>query len=563
MGEIPVGQAQGPGLFRSGPGYVLAALLVGLLLAAIALPRDPRRLSSPELTYLAAGQSLVHDFDLQFGNADRQRLGDLSRSVADLLLEPSSSSEGKRYGVAAVYPLILAPVVWLAPLRGPVFVNALFVLLIAVAAGGGLSRRLGRAAPALISVCLFASVMYRSVFLIRPTMLLAACVAMAIHLALSHEEPAAHGLEEVYRPAATPSRTGGRGLVIGALLGLVAIHHPLYLFLALPAATAVPSGRRRSGLAGLIVGLALVLIAGGLSSGLWGLSDRAQTGGSGSEHLQVTVGLTAWNLLYSAIGRNTGVVPYFLPLVALLGLWKGGSSRTVLVGTAVLGSLACVVVAPFNFFDGPAAIGSAWLIPWFVLLWFVPTQPMPRGWVAATVLLAVPFMYPTWLAPSGEPITTEGIYRHTAGRFHSLLPVETTQEFLPPGEVMGARLWIRSLSRRARVSGASRWLLEGGGWTELHLAVPTELAAVHLQFGPQAEARLEVQGADLGDMVLLPDGGVGFRLEKPRRKALHRMWWSQQRHFNYVLRFRMPMQEPRSQTLTITAIAADLELTRP
>ena len=128
---------------------------------------------------------------------------------------------------------------------------------------------------------------------------------------------------------------------------------------------------------------------------------------------------------------------------------------------------------------------------------------------------------------------------------------------------MGNRFWIRSLSREARVSGASRWLLEGEGWTVLQLAAPTELAAVHLQFGAQAAAQLEVQGADLGDMVLLADGGVGFRLENLERKALHPMWWSQERYFNYVLRFRMPMDEARPQTMTITAIAADLERTKP
>ena len=142
------------------------------------------------------------------------------------------------------------------------------------------------------------------------------------------------------------------------------------------------------------------------------------------------------------------------------------------------------------------------------------------------------------------------------------LPPETTQRALPPGEVMGNRFWIRSLNREARVSGASRWLLSGKGWVELHLAAPEELAALHLQFGPQAAAELEVEGAELGDMILLPDGGVGFRLERPRRRGLHPMWWSDERYHNYVVRFRMPMPEARSQTLSITAIAANLERAR-
>lgn len=563
MGEIPVEASLGRGLFRSVPGTILALLLAVLLLIAMACPRDPETLSATEITYLAAGQSLVRDLDLQFGESDRQRLGELLQSEENLLLGPSSSTEGLRYEVPAVYPFLLAPVVWLAPLRGPAVVNVLLVILAVVAAARRLDQRLGEAALALIAACLFASVMYRSVFLIGPTMLLAACVAIAMDLVLSHEEPAVHGIPEVYRPPETTPGSGGRGVVIGGLLGLVALHHPLYLLLAVPAVTAGSGQRRRAGQAGLILGLAAVLAAGAIKAGLWGLSVPELTSGLGGQQVQFSVGSTSWNLLYFAVGRNVGVLPYFLPLVALLGLWKGGSRRSVLVVTALVGSLAFLVLMPFNFFAGPAAVGSASLIPWFVLLWFVPTGPLPQGWLVATVLLAAPGMYPTWLAPNGEPVTANGVYRHAAGRFHYMLPLETTQEALPPGEVMGNRFWIRSLSREARVSGASRWLLEGEGWTVLQLAAPTELAAVHLQFGAQAAAQLEVQGADLGDMVLLPDGGVGFRLENLERKALHPMWWSQERYFNYVLRFRMPMEEARPQTMTITAIAADLERKKP
>lgn len=563
MGEVSVEDPHGISLFRSAPGYVLAVLLAVLLLAAVACPRDPEGLAAPEVTYLAAAQSLIADLDWQFGSLDRKRIGELPRSADDLLLRPSISSESPAYDVPAIYPVILAPFVWLAPLRGPVIANVLLLALAVVAATKSLGQRLGRAAVAMIAVCLFASVMYRSVFLISPTMLLVACVAIGFHLCLRHEEPAAHGLREVYRPPETTSSAGGRGVAIGGLLGLVAVHHPLYLFLALPAAVSAPAERRRSAMAGLISGLALVLFLSGLLDGLWGLSMSDLGEGFGGEKFQASIALTTWNLLYFAVGRNVGLLPYFLPLVALLGLWKGGSGRSVLVVTALLGSLAFLVLAPFNFFNGPAAIGNAWLIPWFVLLWFVPTRPLPRGWLVATVLLAAPAMYPTWLAPSVEPVTADGVYRHSSGRLHSFLPLETTQEPLPPGEVMGSRFWIRSLSLEARVSGASRWLLTGKGWSELHVAAPTELAAVHLQFGPQAEASLEVRGADLGDMVLLPDGGVGFRLENLRRKGLHSMWWSREQHFNYVLRFRMPMEEARAQTLTITAIAADLERTRP
>ena len=85
------------------------------------------------------------------------------------------------------------------------------------------------------------------------------------------------------------------------------------------------------------------------------------------------------------------------------------------------------------------------------------------------------------------------------------------------------------------------------------------LGSLYLQFGTQAEPELEVRGGELGEMVLLPSGGVGFRIENPRLRALHPMWWSTDRHYNYVLQIHMPMTEVRSQSLTITAVAEDME----
>ncbi len=562
MGEVPLGGPPAVGLFRTGPGYVLLALLAGLLLVSVACPRETSRLSPRELTHLTAGQSLIHDFDRRFDDRDRQRLGELGRDESDLLLASTGAPGAQSFAVPSPYSILLAPWVGLAPVRGSAILNAILIALAATLAAHSLGRRLGRAALALVAICLFASVLYRSVFLVTPSVFLAACVAGAFSLALRHEEPASHGMPEVYRPESSAPANAGRGLVVGALLGVVAVHHPLYLLLALPAGLVLGPERRQSARVGLVGGLVLVLLVFGLTSGLWDLSVNGILQGDGLQDLRVSIGATAWNLLYLLIGRNVGLLPYFLPLLALLGLWQGAAGRSSLVVTGVVGTLLFLVVSPFDFFAGPAAVGSATLVPWFVMLWFVPTRPLPRGWIVATLLLAAPGMLPTWLAPSVEPVTEQGVYRHASSRWHRYLPVETTQQALPPGEVMGNRFWIRSLSREARVSG-SRWLLEGGGWAVLHLATPTELAAIHLQFGPQAEADLEVQGADLGDMVLLPDGGVGFRLDHPRRKALHPMWFSPEKHFNYVVGFRMPMEEPRAQTLTLTAIAADLERQRP
>ena len=564
MGEVSLNRGHRLEVFRTTPGLVLGALLAVVIVTAAACQRDVKALTAPEMTCLLAAQSLARDFDLQFADEDRQRLESFSFAEEDLQLRRSPIDDGMMFDVPLAYPLVIAPLARLAPIRGPLVVNGLLMLLAALVASYRLSRRLGRAGLAVVALGLFASVMYRNVFLVQPTLMLAALVAAAFSLAFSHEEPAAHGLTEVYRPAESATGVGGRSVLAGLLLGVVATHHPVYLILTLPAAFALPDDRRKSGVVGLAAGVALILAASFLMGGFWSGSTGGLLTELGAELENLSVGLVSWNLLYLTVGRNTGLLPYFLPLVALLGLWQGGTRRSVLVVTAAVGILASLVLSPFNYFNGPAAVGNSWLIPWFVLLWFVPTRPLPRGWLMATVLIAVPAMYPTWLATHIEPITENGVFRQAAGPLHRWLPLETSQKELPPsGEAVGDRLWIRSLSNEAVVSGASRWRLKGAGWVEMQLATPVALEAVYLQFGSQAEPQLEIRGGVLGDMVLLADGGIGFRVEELSRKALHPMWWNPEKHHNYVVQLKMPMAEPRPQTLVVTAIAEDLDRAPP
>lgn len=562
MGMVPLDTEARFGIFRSTPGVVLVVLLTLMVLASVTFRRDVEQLSPGEQTYLLAAHSIAYDLDLQFSEADRTRSEGLSLPFDSISLRADAGHED-RFDVPIAYPLMIAPLVRIAPLRGALITNALFMGLAAVMIAYRLGRRLGQNALALVAICLFASVIYRSAFLIQPTALLMALIALAFSMVFRHEEPGAHGVEEVYRPAESPVGGGGRSLVVGILIGIVATHHPLFLLMALPAGVAIPERRRRTSLLGLAAGLGLVLLVSGLASGLLDGSS-ALMGDLAVRWEKVSVGAAAWNLLYLGVGRNTGLVLYSLPLLLLLGLWQGGTGRSVLILTALTGILAPIVLDPFNYYGGPAAVGNAWAIPWFVLFLFLPARPLPRGWLAATLLLAVPAMYPTWLAPGIEPVTPQGIYRHAAGRFHRWLPLETTQSELPPaGQGAGQRLWIRSLSLEAQVTGSNRWRLAGEGWSELQIATPTPLQAVHLQFGSQADPDLEIRGGDLGDTVLLPDGGIGFRVENLTRKALHPMWWSAERHENYVLQLYMPKAGSRSQTMVVTAIAEDVVPTQP
>lgn len=561
--DVVAVKPEGGGAFRSAPGVVLLVLLTLVLAAAAIRPRDPGQLSPREVSFLLASHSLAYDLDLRFAAEDEQRARNLDLS-RDALSVRQSAAGAVRFDVPVVYPLITAPWVRMAPLRGPVILNALLFGLAALVVAHRLERQLGRQAPAVISVCLFASVVYRNVFLLQPTGLLVALVALVLSLAFRHEEPARHGLEEVYRPAESPAGGVAVSLTVGLLIGLATSHHALYALLVLPIGLAIPARRRRRDLCVMVAGLGLVLLIVGLMRGGVRLDLQAVNLGVLDAWNDFSVGATIWNLLYLAVGRNTGLLPYALPLMLLFGLWRGGSGRSLLALTAIAGILGPVLLDPFNYYGGLAAVGNGWAVPWLVALLFLPTRPLPRGWLAGTILLAIPAMYPAWLAPGIEPVTANGTYRHASGWLHAWLPVETTQERLPPsGQASGQRLWIRSLSREAVVSGSNRWRLAGDGKAELQIATPTPLEAVYLQYGSEAEPELEVRGGELGDTVLLPDGGIGFRIEDLKRKALHPMWWSAERHHNYVLQLSMPEARSRSQTVVVTAIAEDVVRAQP
>ena len=241
MGTVPLGAEARFGVFRSTPGVVLVALLTLLIVASAALRRDVEQLSPRELSYLLAGHSIAYDFDVRFSESDRSRSEALSLPVESLLLRSVSGSED-RFDVPIAYPLVMAPFVRIAPLRGALIANAILLGLAAMMVAYRLGKHLGQNALALVAICLFASVIYRSAFLVQPASLLMALIALALSVVFRHEEPGTHGVEEVYRPAESPVGGGGRNLVVGVLIGIVATHHPLFFSWYMPAGWRFRSG---------------------------------------------------------------------------------------------------------------------------------------------------------------------------------------------------------------------------------------------------------------------------------------------------------------------------------
>jgi len=540
MGEVSL--SSGPAIWR-GPALVAAGLLLILVLVSASCERSVTDLAGSEISTYLQAESLGYDLDLEFDESDRLR--STTRFGEDSVEPrgtPGYESGRPRFDQPRTYTFLLAPFVRMAGPRGAAIFNALLLAAAAWVATRQLGRRLGSEAALVIVLFIFATVTYRTVFLIRPHAFLLTTVVCAMAMALRFEEPSVDQLREIYRSPPSLVNVVLTWTAVGLLTGVVATYHPLYLVLLLPFALKIPLGHRRWGLVALVAGTILVI--------LLDPPDFQSFAG-----LRFDVSLSTWNLIYLAAGRNMGFLPYFLPLVVAVG-WVGGKERrTSFWLSALIGAVGFALLEPFDLFDGPAAVGNGWLLPLTGALWFVPTRPVPRRWIWIVGLCSATAMVPTWSAPSIDLVTPEKTYRHASGWLNQWLPVETTQKDLPSGgEIMGRGLWVRSSSTAAEPTEGGRWHLKGDQRAELTIASPTAIGSLYLQFGSQAEPELEVRGGELGNMVLSPDGGIGFQIGDLDRRSLHPMWWSDEKHHVYVITIRMPQLEAvKTQTFTIRA----------
>jgi len=376
---------------------------------------------------------------------------------------------------------------------------------------------------------------------------------------------------------ARPGRVFLRFFLAGALLAVAGAFRPFYLALLLPAALAAFwEERRRPALLGLVAGaLAVLLVAalGQLASGgswsgyggerggfyprtgypevdfpasqwssvlrQWGNTSWLQEGGVDPSW---DPKLMAWNSLYFLAGRNVGVLPYFLPLLAgllALGRDRGRWALPLAVGVAALGFL---VLRPFNFYGGGGAIANRYFLPLYPAFWFLAGRPLSARWTVPVVALSGVFLYPLWLHPTAFPVGEDGRYRHVGAVAERLLPYETTQSHIPGGQDFAANgLWIKLLSHNLyRVEGTEELRLVGGTRGEVLVGSPEPLQALHLRFSVEAPTHLEVGGRDLRPTVFHPDGGITFEVPLPHARAVHPMWWTWNDYYLYDLDFRLP-----------------------
>jgi hypothetical protein len=361
----------------------------------------------------------------------------------------------------------------------------------------------------------------------------------------------------------------------GALVAIVTASRPPYAVLLLPFAVAAFRPRAGRQLAALLAGAALVgglaLVAQKASTGAWttyGTERRgfyAHTGypdvdfprvdwganlerfgmsmwtGSGevSTGLDVLPALWRWNALYALAGRHVGLLPYFLPLLLGFAGRPRGAARWALVVAVAAAVAGLLLVRPFNFWGGGAALANRYFLPLYPAFWFLPTRRASPLWPALAALLAAPFLLPLWSAPGAYLRSPDGGYRFVGPAARALLPYETTQNQLKPSgheDFLHNGLWVKSLSPAVAPAEEGRLLtLAPGDGGAVLVGSAAPLAGVEVLLRGAGGARVWV-----GEREVPAATGGRRRLAVAFGEPLarHPMWWAPERWWLYEVELR-------------------------
>lgn len=563
---------------------VLGSLLLATLIGCLVFDRTGRpSLVGDEATYAMQAASLAWDLDLAYTRKDYDRFVAQWGGPPDgVILQSGDGGAHITYGKPFLYALAVAPFVRVAPLRGALVANLLMLAAAAVLAARTLRQRCGALAPLAVAVFVFASVSFAYVYWVHADVFLLAATAAGYALAYGGDRTRPrHGApapQMFAGPAAERSgwHFAGRWCAVGVLLAVPVAFRPFYLALLLPPLLAVPAGRRRAGVAALAGG-ALALLAvtalvqhavGGGWSGYSGqrLGFYARTGypevqfpaarwndelkrwgntswvQEGAFEPIASARLWAWNTLYFLVGRDVGVLPYFLPLLLAAAAFRGYGGRWLIPLAVIAASFCFLLVRPFNFYGGGGAIANRYFLPLYAALWFIAARPLRLPHLALATALAAPFLLPLWRQPSAYPIGEDGRYRHVSEAARRLLPYETTQSSIPGGQDVDRHgLWVKLLDHDAwRAPDGNGFRMVGSGTAELLVGSPAPLPFLGVAMDRSAPARLDVDGLELHPSLLRPNGWEEFEVALRRTRAVHPMWWTHDDFYLYAVTLRLP-----------------------
>ncbi|HTG36984.1 MAG TPA: hypothetical protein VLB76_29055 [Thermoanaerobaculia bacterium] len=573
---------------------VLVLLLLATLIGAAQLDRAKLPLLGDEATYAMQASSLVHDLDLTYTRQDYDRfVANWGVPPEGLILQSRAGGDRLVYAKPPLYALALAPFAAVSPVRGPVVANALLLAAAALLAAASLRRRIGPAAPLWVAAWVYASVAFAYVFWGESDLFLFTAVAAGFALAYwenrwetrsSRDQPPA----QIYEGEDTvpPRAFLARWLGAGALLGTAAVYRPVYLVLLIPAflaAWGAPAARRGKAVAALALGalaiavlsMSIQWIAGGDPTGYGGQrqgiyareaypevaypaarwSERVVSGGNSSwlqaaaVRPELSLTLAGWNAVYALVGRNVGILPYFLPLFLGFLAFRGDRGRWAIPLAVVAAVLAFLVLRPFNFYGG-GPLGNRYFLPLYPALWFLAARPVRAAGAAwALAVLAFPFLEPLWRQPTAYPVAENGENRVVSDRARRWLPYETTQSSVPGQQVaIGNGIWVKLLNHNAWPSGNRGGLrVAGGSPVEMLLGSPKPLPAIDVELDRNGPSRLLVGANEIRPVLLEPNGSVVFEFPLGKARAVHPLWWGPGDYYLYELDLRLP----GAQTLPI------------
>lgn len=562
---------------------VLGLLLLATLVAALTFDREGRPgLVGDEATYAMQAASLAWDFDLVYTRADYDRFVEHWGGPPDgLILQKREGGSRLVYGKPFLYALVTAPFVRVAPVRGALVANALLLAGAAFLAARALRTRVGSAAPFYVAVFLFASVAFAYTFWVHVDTLLLATTAAGFALVYGGDRgsgergrrPLTSLYEgEVHEPE---GHLFWRYLAAGALLAVPVAVRPVMAAFWLPVLFAVPRHRRIKTLLAFAVGTAVVFgvtalaqwAAGGPWTGYGGLrqgfnfttgypevkfpasdfeKQLVKSGNTswlqeGAIEIDWSARLWGWDALYFLVGRNVGVLPYFLPLLLAFASFRKDRGRWALPLAALAVVLFFFALRPFNFYGGGGAIANRYFLPLYPALWFMAARP---GKVAGAFLAAAasaPFLWQLWLSPTAFPVGEDGRYHHVTEVAERWLPYETTQSHIPGGQDVAEHgLWIKLLNHNVYRTTGGDLRIVGDLPGEILVGSPTPLGSLRVELGKNAPSRLEIGGEVMRPDVLRPSGAVSFSLPLTKPRAVHPMWWTRDDYYLYQLDFRLP-----------------------
>ncbi|HSG00530.1 MAG TPA: hypothetical protein VLA20_05330 [Vicinamibacterales bacterium] len=468
----------------------LGALVVFVLYAGLAVnvdvPAASAGIFSDEATYYLMGHSLAADGDLEYRREDLERVyREYPTGPAGVFLKRGTDVTGFRltltppfvefpgipdqdqarlyYGKSFIYPLAAAPFVWLFGTNGFLLFNALLLAAAFVIAYSVASRLSGTTNGMLVaSAFVFATVVPVYAVWVTPELFNFVLGLAAYYLWLS---PRIGGL-----PSSEAETTGGdtigdrsaarAEILAGALVGVATFSKVTNVLLVLP--MVAWQAYRRQWRQALATGASCVLAAALLfganvaisgewnyQGGRWGRSTcygtfPFQSPGAGLEVCDERARNEAlgnvifdpevfWsnlgaNLQYFFVGRNSGLVAYFFPVVfGMAALVAAGRRRRpwqwFVLGGVVVQILLFVITLPNTYFGGGGSVGNRYFMGVYGICLFLIPPIRSRALALVPWLVGGAFMAELVMNPF---YTSSRPFEHQKTGLFKLLPVEKT-----------------------------------------------------------------------------------------------------------------------------------------